>query len=345
MYCDFYSSTELDLRRQYVDALIREYALRRNELPEGEPVRTIYLGGGTPSMLEPADVARLLHALPTEQAEEVTLEANPSDITPLLLDTWRSAGVNRLSIGIQSFHNETLRMLGRRHNAETAISAVQTAQEHGFDNISIDLIYAAPEQSLDAWQHDIDEALALNVQHISTYCLTYEEHTPLYAFLKEGLVQEADDQLANDMYATVCRRLKQAGFRHYEVSNFALPGYESRHNSSYWNNTPYLGLGAGAHSYNGRVRQENLPNIYAYLKGMQNDIVPHDIESLTDTDFYNERIMLGLRTADGIEATPEALQKAQTYIRRGLLRHEDNRLIATQDGINILNRIIEDLMI
>ena len=337
-YCDFYSTTELPLRTRYVDALIREYELRRNELTEA--VRTIYIGGGTPSQLKSDDLARLLQALPTEEVEELTVEANPQDITPDKLVAWREAGVNRLSIGIQSFHNRTLRRLGRRHDAQAARKAVEMAKQYGFTNISIDLIYATPEQTMEEWQEDIEEALALDVPHISTYCLMYEKGTPLYELLEKGRVEEIDEDTVNDMYAMICQTLNKAGYEHYEVSNFARPGYKSKHNSNYWNDTPYLGLGAGAHSYDGKVRRANHPDLLAYLSGLMHDEVPHTDEVLTANDHYNEQIMLGLRTSQGVAITERRLKEAQKYIDRGLLTIANGHIRATQQGLNILNRII-----
>ena len=342
-YCDFYSTTELPLRTRYVDALIHEYELRKHEL--SEPVRTIYIGGGTPSQLRTDDLARLLQTLPTAEVEELTLEANPQDVTPEKLQGWLDAGVNRLSIGIQSFHNRTLRRLGRRHDAPAARRAVEMAKEYGFKNISIDLIYATPEQTLEEWKEDILDALALDVPHISTYCLMYEEGTPLYDLLKQGRVQELDEDMVNTMYGMLCEALRAAEYKHYEVSNFALPGFESRHNSNYWNDTPYLGLGAGAHSYDGNVRRANNPDLLAYLSASMNDEVPHIDEILTESDRYNEQIMLGLRTSNGVAITEQRLKDAQRYIEQGLLVKDNGRLRATQKGLNILNRIIEDLMI
>lgn len=342
-YCDFYSTTELPLRTRYVDALIREYELRKHELTE--PVHTIYLGGGTPSQLKTEDVARLLQALPVAEVEELTLEANPQDITPEKLTAWRDAGVNRLSIGIQSFHNRTLRRLGRRHDAAAAFRAVDMAKRYGFTNLSIDLMYATPEHTMEEWKDDILEAISLDVPHISTYCLMYEENTPLYDLLKQGRVKELDEELVNRMYALLCEGMREAGYKHYEVSNFARPGFESRHNSNYWNDTPYIGLGAGAHSYDRKVRRANNPDLMAYLGALMKDDVPHTDEVLTDNDRYNEQIMLGLRTSNGVAITEQRLKDAQSYLEKGLLVMDNGRLRATQSGLNILNRIIEDLMI
>ena len=333
-YCAFFSTTALQQRSIYVDALMKEYKLRAGYLPEGERIRTIYLGGGTPSQLANNDLARLLRILPVEEAEEITIEANPSDMTEAKLRAWQKMGVNRLSIGIQSFNDGSLAWLNRRHGSKQALKVVRLAQELGYSNISIDLMYALPYQTMDKWQADIEQALALNVQHISTYCLSYEEGTPMYNFRAKGLVKEADEDLQNAMYAYLCERLKQAGYEHYEV----------KHNSSYWDGTPYLGLGAGAHSYDGLTRQWNIENLKKYLHDIMADKVPFKREKLTETQRYNEHVMLGLRTSRGIQATDELLSKAQPYIASGKLTVTDGTIRATQEGINILNTIITDLM-
>lgn len=343
-YCGFFSTTELSQRSIYVDAVMKEYGLRADYLPKGEPTRTIYIGGGTPSQLTNSDLARLLRVLPVAEAEEVTMEANPSDMTEAKLKAWQQMGINRLSIGVQSFDDRMLAFLNRRHDSKQAKKVIHLAQDLGYDNISIDLMYTLPCQTMEKWQADIETALSFGVQHISTYCLSYEEGTPLWRLREKGVVHETDDDLANDMYAYLCQRLKDAGYMHYEVSNFAQPGYESKHNSSYWDGTPYLGLGAGAHSYDGVSRQWNVANLSKYLRDIMNGKVPCKREHLTETEKYNEHVMLGLRTSMGIEATDELLKKAQPYIATGKLRLADGQLIATLEGINILNTIITDLM-
>ena len=344
------------------------------------PISTIYFGGGTPSLLSPNQIARILQTIDAPQAIEVTLETNPGDLTPDYLRAVREAGVNRLSIGIQSFDDEVLRLIGRRHTAAEAKAAVKAAQDAGFNNISIDLIYGIPSLALytpqnqsdgaapdsiginfrphlldistlnspfSAWEAQIEQALQLGVQHISTYCLSYEEGTRMTRMLEQGEITEVDEDTENAMYDLLVSQLKEAGFEHYEVSNFALPDYRSRHNSSYWNRTPYIGLGAGAHSYDGaRTRSWNTDNLEEYIRAQGSGKDPAAGEQLTDTDLYNERIMLGLRTAEGIalnELHDPTL--AQPYIDKGLLcLTDDNRLVATLQGIHILNRIIEDLM-
>ena len=339
LYCDFFSTTLLERRAEYVEALLAEIQARKNET--GEPIRTIYLGGGTPSTLEPQDIQRLLEAVGTNEAEEITMELNPGDAIPEYLRQLREAGINRLSIGIQSFKDHLLELIGRRHNATQAIDAVHMAQEAGFDNISIDLMYALPTQTINQWIADIEIALHLGIQHISCYGLMYEEGTVLTRRMEAGELEAIDEDTENAMYDYLCKRLKESGFVHYEVSNFALPGYEAKHNCSYWNGTPYIGIGAGAHSYVGKVRSWNASDVEAYIQGT----AKREQETLTDKDIYNERIMLGLRTNKGVPRA--AIQgDLSTYIAEGLLREtNEGNIVATQSGIHILNRIIEDLMI
>ena len=363
-YCDFFSTTLLSRREAYVDALCKEAKRRlatlNSNLSTPNPITTIYFGGGTPSLLSAKQVARVLQTIDAPQATEVTLEANPGDLSPDYLRAIREAGVNRLSIGIQSFDDEVLRLIGRRHTAAQAKDAVKAAQAAGFDNISIDLIYGIPSQrsprnsQLSAWEAQIEQALQLGVQHISTYCLSYEEGTRMTRMLEQGEINEVDEDTENAMYDLLVSQLKEAGFEHYEVSNFALPGYRSQHNSSYWNRTPYIGLGAGAHSYDGaRTRSWNPDNLEEYIRAQEMEETPHSesastmatYETLTDTDLYNERIMLRLRTAEGIAINElHNPTLATPYIERGLLKQTpDKRLVATLQGIHILNRIIEDL--
>lgn len=348
LYCDFFSTTRLDYRADYVEALLEEWKQRRSEI-DGE-VTTLYFGGGTPSLLPPEAIQKLIYTIcPSPTSQEITLEANPGDLYPDQLLQLRQAGVNRLSIGIQSFNNVLLNRIGRRHTTEEAIQAVHMAQEAGFDNLSIDLIYGLPGQDMKMWQQEIDTALSLRVPHISAYCLSYEEGTPLSRMLARGEVPETDEDTEIQMYDYLVLRLQQAGYEHYEVSNFALPDKYSRHNSSYWNNTPYIGLGAGAHSYDGKHRSWNIDDLDKYINGIRQHTPVREAEELTPTDCYNERIMLGLRTANGIDYRllhhPEA---ADTYIRQGLLQvvtlGKQERLVATLPGIHILNRIIEDLI-
>ena len=343
LYCDFFSTTLLERREQYVEALLKEISARKHEA--GEPIRTIYIGGGTPSVLDTIDIFRIVRTIGTEDAEEITVEVNPGDVTERYLSELKQIGVNRLSIGVQSFKDHLLQLIGRRHNAVQAIDAVRMAQKAGFDNISIDLIYALPTQTMGHWTADVELALRLGVQHISCYGLMYEEGTALTALRDKGEITPIDEELENTMYDHLCKRLKKEGWTHYEVSNFALPGFEAKHNSSYWDGTPYVGVGAGAHSYIRNIRSWNPDNLDEYIRGIQHDTLVRESETLTEKDLYNERVMLGLRTCRGIEA--DLLRKDPApLIEQKLLRHtEEGRIAATQEGLHILNRIIEELMI
>ena len=276
------------------------------------------------------------------------MELNPGDATREYFLRLRETGINRLSIGIQSFQDGLLHLVGRRHNARQAIEAVRMAQEAGFGNISIDLMYALPTQTMDMWKADIETALSLNVQHISSYGLMYEEGTELTRRRDAGELESIDEDTEMAMYDYLCARLKDAGLVHYEVSNFALPGHEALHNSSYWNGTPYVGVGAGAHSYIGCVRSWNPDDLDAYIQGIANSTLVRESETLSDEDRYNEQVMLGLRTNRGIPATLPTHKRLvlDSFIQKGLLREtEEKRIVATQKGLHVLNRIIEDLMI
>ena len=275
---------------------------------------------------------------------ELTLEANPGDITLEKARAWREMGFNRLSIGIQSFDDDLLHLIGRRHTAQEAQQAVAIAQAVGFDNISIDLMYALPSQTMEQWQKDVQLALHLGIQHISTYGLIYEEGTALTKLLMDNRLQPVDEELEMRMYDYLVGQLTANGFLHYEVSNFALPGRHSRHNSSYWNDTPYLGLGAAAHSYDGQHRQWNIADLDGYIRQALAHQLSPEIEHLSDGDRHTERVMLGLRTSQGVAKAEIDMHKAKPYLEQGLLEDKGERVASTTQGFHILNRIIEDLL-
>ena len=342
LYCDFFSTTLLERQEAYIEAVIEEIKTRRDEA--GEPIRTIYLGGGTPSTLSAEAIRQILAAIHAPEAEEVTMEMNPGDANATYLQALKEAGINRLSIGIQSFQDELLQHIGRRHSAQQAKEAVRMAQEAGFDNLSIDLMYALPEQTMAQWEEDITTALDLNIQHLSCYGLMYEPGTPLTQKMENGEIQATDEDTENAMYDRLCERMRQSGFRHYEVSNFALPGRESKHNSSYWDGTPYIGIGAGAHSYLPPVRSWNPDNLEGYINGIMAHSLQRESETLNEKDQYNEQVMLGLRTDQGV-ARSAIRRDIRPWIEAKLLRETTGRIVATQRALHILNRIIEDLMI
>ncbi len=343
LYCDFFSTTQLHRRKEYVHALLQEIADRQDEMHD---VRTVYFGGGTPGLLDAEDIVALLDALPYAPDSEVTLEANPGDLTEDRARALRQAGINRLSIGIQSFSDRLLQNIGRRHTAQEACDAVRFAQQAGFDNLSVDMMYGLPEQSLNDWRDDLQQAMALHVQHLSAYCLTYEAGTPMTRLLEQGQITETDEETENAMYDTLCDTLAANKFEHYEVSNFAQSGYHSKHNSSYWNNAPYIGLGAGAHSYDGRRRSWNPADLDRYIGDITGRTLQREGETLTDEQHRTERIMLGLRTRDGINAKDVTGKQdcVERYVRQGMLQCSAGRISATRSGLHILNRIIEDLL-
>ena len=348
-YCDFYSTTRLQDRGRYVDALVAELALRSDE--SSSEIATVYIGGGSPSTLETTDLEKIFEALyryySISPNAEITIEANPDDLTRLRLEEWSRQPVNRLSVGIQSFDDAQLQQLGRRHTADAARHCIAEAQQLGFDNISIDLMYGLPGQSAASWTYSIEQALALETQHISAYHLSYEPGTVMYG--KRHLAIDEEQSVA--FFLDLRHRLSAAGFKHYEISNFALPGYESKHNSAYWNGTPYLGLGAAAHSYDGQSRSWNVSDIDEYMQSVLTGRRPFESETLTETDRYNETVMLSLRTAKGLDMASiehgrqnSLLQKAQVFIHRGLLCQKNNFLILTEKGIFVSDSVIRDLM-
>ena len=355
IYCDFYSTTfGQEMMAAYVQALERELSQRSTEYKQCTRVHTIYIGGGTPSLLPIDLLNKLFHAISNcftiDSEAEVTIEANPDDVTKDWLKGLSATPVNRISMGAQTFDDKLLGFLNRRHNAQQIVDAVKACKEAGITNISLDLIYGLPGQTMEMWQRDVKQALSLDIKHLSAYSLSYEEGTKLDTMLKKGLVEETDEELSRKMYDYLMTATSEAGFQHYEISNFALPGFHSRHNSSYWQGTPYLGLGAGAHSYDGhRIRRANLPDVKAYLAATGD--VPHETEKLSDNDLYNEFIMTRLRTSIGLpldELSDEdrryCLSLAEPHIKHHLLCFRNEHLCLTKEGIFTSNDIISDLM-
>ena len=353
IYCGFFSTTSVEKCSVYVDAVVAELDARKDYL-KGDAIETIYFGGGTPSQLPPEEVKRILSSIiyiyNVREGAEITLEANPDDVTPVLLKAWKGMGINRLSMGVQTFQDERLRFLNRRHTSEQAIRAVGEAQQAGFDNLSIDLMFGFPGQTLDEWKRDVQMALSLHVQHLSAYSLMYEEGTRLNWLLEQGEIAELDEELSVQMYDHLIQALTDAGFRHYELSNFALPGRESRHNSSYWHGIPYLGVGAGAHSFDGQQRCFHPDSLEAYLAG-----APLEVEQLTEAERYDEFVFTGLRTAEGIRLDlleekfgktfkDYCLCNAQKQIDAGRLVLHDQVLHLSHSGLFVSNDVMSDLM-
>ena len=359
IYCDFYSMPDrLHQASEYVDALLIEAETRREEL-KGEPITTVYVGGGTPSLLSEMLMEKLVTGLgrifDMSRVEEFTIEVNPDDVHVDYIRFLRSIGVNRVSMGVQSFRDEDLRLINRRHHAAQAISAVEAISAAGIENISIDLIYGIPGQSQEDWKKNVEKAISLKVNHISAYSLMYEHGTRLSTMRDKGLVEEVAEESVAAMYDILVRELHHAGYQHYEISNFCLPGYHSRHNSSYWNLTPYLGLGVAAHSYDGAVRRYNPSHLQDYLQAMKSHQPFAKAERCTESERYDEYVMLRLRTASGlgIEALKEMfspkfsdffIRKAKVLLAQGLLCEAEGNVFIPEHRVMVTDMITCELM-
>ena len=360
IYCGFYSTVDLNLRQQYVDALCKEMTLR----PSSEPIKTIYLGGGTPSQLSIPQLRQLflyINKVYGNDAEEITIEMNPDDVTMEYATILSQLGINRVSMGAQTFDNQRLRFLHRRHQAEQVQQAVNILREADIQNISIDLMYGFPNETLDDWKRDIDEALSLNVEHISAYCLMIEEGTVLYEQmrnekLRPELCSLAKARMRNEeteraMYELLMDRLTEAGYEHYEISNFARPGYRSRHNSSYWHDVPYIGLGAASHSYDLKSRSWNIADIKEYVASIHQGELPAESEDIDEVTHYNDGITTALRTSDGLDLSTLSerfrsycLKEAQPFMADGLLQLTNNHLALTRRGLFVSDYVMSSLI-
>ena len=358
IYCDFFTSTNESEMDSYVEALCKEIVLRKGELAN-DYVKTIYFGGGTPSRLNESHFQQIFGAISENyklsNEMEVTIEANPDDLSHTYVDMLRELPFNRISIGIQSFDDQELKFLSRRHDANEAIQAVKYCQEKGFNNISIDLMYGLPNQTLAIWKRNLQQAIDLNIQHISAYHLIYEEKTRLYSLLQAGKVNPVDDDCSLQMFETLINTLTDADFEHYEISAFAKQGFISQHNSSYWTGLKYLGFGPSAHSFDGEHRWWNVSSLPKYIAGI-NSLSPNiEKEDIDLTTKYNEYIITGLRTVWGIdldvmktnfgdELYAYFLQNAQRYFNLNYLKKEETNITLTKKGIFISDGIMSDLM-
>lgn len=354
-YCSFFSSTDEQRINSFVSAVINELSLKKS----CEKIHTIYLGGGTPTRLGESHLTNILHHIynlyDVTELTEITVEANPDDITPEFATALHQAGVNRISMGVQSFDDEELCRINRRHDSKQVHRAIQNLREAGFYNISIDLIYGLPGQTLRSFTESINKALEEPVTHISSYALTIEPGTILYKQLQSGLITEVDDELMEKMYFTLREKLTNAGFEHYEISNFARPGYHSLHNSSYWNGLPYIACGPGAHYYDGKnIRGFNTPDIRGYIQTLTAPtptLPPSQKEILGPTELYDELIFTRLRTSDGLplDIVPKnkldyLLKAADKHIASKKLRLINNTLRLNPSALFISDSIISDLM-
>lgn len=358
-YCNFHFSTQLQLKSDLVAAICKEAVLRKTFLQE--PVDTIYFGGGTPSLLSGSELEILLNTLNEHYTiapnAEITLEANPDDIDPKTLNQWHQAGINRLSIGIQSFFEEDLQWMNRAHNAQQAKHCIELAQTAGFDNLTIDLIYGTPGLTNERWKQNIETALTLGIPHLSCYALTVEPNTALDVMVRKGTKEEVDADHQAIHFSILTETLQNAGFEHYEISNFAKPGFRSKHNSSYWQGKPYLGLGPSAHSFDGHVtRQWNISNNPLYISSLQQGVIPFESETLTMIQRINEYLMTSLRTIEGIslnfleknwgkERKQEVLQAAQIHLVQQNIRLQEQHIVLTAQGKFLADGIAADLFV
>jgi oxygen-independent coproporphyrinogen III oxidase len=356
-YCNFHFSTSMELKNDFLPALLKEMTLRGDYL-EGEKVNTIYFGGGTPSLLSAEQLGRIMRELYNRFSitadAEITFEANPDDIDALRLTAWKIFGINRLSIGIQSFYKEDLVWMNRAHNEIQATNCIKLAQDAGFDNMSVDLIYGTPTLSDEHWINNLTTAVSLSIPHLSCYALTVEPGTALDSMTRKKKVAPVNNDDQARQFSLMTQLLASKGYEHYEISNFALPGKRSRHNSSYWSGEKYLGLGPSAHSFNGRSRQWNVANNALYIKSLKAEKVPFEQEFLTDTQRFNEYVMTSLRTMEGtdviyvrekfgVEAAAELIKNSLKYIEKQLLKNERDRLILTEGGKLFADGIAADL--
>lgn len=355
-YCDFHFSTQLKKKKPLLNALHSEIQLRKGELPKG-PVETLYFGGGTPSLLEYEEIAALINRartiFPFIEDPEITLEVNPDDVSADKARQWAEAGVNRLSMGVQSFYEEDLKYMNRAHNAEEAQKALEWVSAH-FENISLDLIYGYPLLTEEKWIKNLGIALSFGIPHISAYALTVEPRTALKSFIDKGKVAPLDEAQAEGHFRTLVQTLETAGYVHYEISNFGKPGYFSKNNTAYWIGKPYLGLGPSAHSFFGDKRGWNIANNSKYIRAVEQGIVPVEYEKLNKQDRYNEYIMTGLRTIWGVSSLEIErrygesykqyfLSKVEPYLKSGELYQKDQIISATHSGKFLIDGIAADL--
>lgn len=356
-YCDFHFATTLRQKQPLIEALAKELRLRKNYL-SNSAVSTVYFGGGTPSILDREEIDLLLkevRSLFSVTADaEITLEANPDDLSAAKLEAWKQIGINRLSIGIQSFRQADLEYMNRAHNETEAVEAVARAKEAGFENISIDLIYGLPFSSDEQWKSNLEQALALNVPHISAYGLTIEPQTNFGYLHRKGKLKELPDEVVNRQFELLIAALSNAGYEHYEISNFAKPGKYSKHNSSYWQGTPYLGIGPSAHGFNGRERYMNVANNKKYVEDITRNHLPETVETLSLSNQYNDYILTRLRTSVGIDLNEVKTQfgdemhrylltEARLPVKEGLLHSSENGLWLSHQGKFLADHVCAQL--
>ena len=355
-YCNFHFSVSLKQTSDMVSSICKEAELRRHYI--NEPITTIYFGGGTPSLLEIVDcrliVEKLYSLFTVNKDAEITIETNPDDITQEKLLAWKSIGINRLSIGVQSFFEEDLQWMNRAHNATQALQSIQLAKQSGFDNITIDLIYGTPTLTDDKWKQNLETAFTLNVPHLSCYALTVEPKTALEKMIAQHKIENVDSEKQASQFLLLADWATATGYEQYEISNFAKPGMRSKHNSAYWQGKKYLGLGPSAHSFNGNSRQWNVANNSLYIQSIQKEVLPVEIETLTLIQQMNEYIMTSLRTTEGMDLefitkrfgpkpVARIVQQAKKYLDDGKISTAGNRIQLTRTGKLFADGIASDL--
>jgi oxygen-independent coproporphyrinogen-3 oxidase len=358
-YCDFHFSTSLRNKEALVDAICKEIELRKDYLNTKE-LSTIYFGGGTPSLLSSADLEKIFNAIGSHftiaQSAEITLEANPDDLTKTKTDELKASGINRLSIGIQSFLDEHLVLMNRSHTSKQAIEAVKNAKKSGIHNMSIDLIYGLPNLSPEKWKHNLSQAFSLNVSHLSAYCLTIEKKTALNRFVENKTITLPEEPVVLEQFETLMEQAGKNGFIHYEISNFGKEGMFAKHNSNYWKSELYLGVGPSAHSYDSKSRQWNIANNALYIKGVESGELKFEKEELTEANKFNEYIMTGLRTIWGIDMEHvkatfgrrimnNLLNGTKEYMDAGYMQQNGENVTLTQKGKFLADKIASDLFI
>lgn len=357
-YCDFYKVISPDDKRPLIDALLRE-AERRKDYTGNENISTIYFGGGTPSVFQINEIEEILNRInvlfPVEDNCEITVELNPDDVGATYFKALKKSGVNRISIGIQSWNDDDLKFLNRRHNTEQSESAIRNALNAGFENIAVDLIYGLPGMTSEAWSGNLEKTTSFDIRHISAYHLTIEPGTALGKMKKEKLIREIDEEDSTNQFNILIEKTEKAGFIHYEISNFGKEGYFSRHNTNYWKQVGYLGLGPSAHSFNGYSRQWNISDVQKYIAAMAGNRQYYETEELNVRTRFNEYIMTSLRTMWGIdleyvekvfskEGYDYIINLAGKFRDYGLMKQEGNCLILTNQGKMISDNIISEFM-
>jgi oxygen-independent coproporphyrinogen III oxidase len=359
-YCDFYFSTSQKLKAEIVNNICKEINLRKDFFSEETQINTLYFGGGTPSLLNEKELEQIILTLRSvfdlSELKEFTFEINPEDVNEKSLEVWREIGINRFSLGIQSFEDDLLRYLNRNHTGNDGILSILKLKEAGFDNVSIDLIYGIPGLDFTKWKNQLNTAIEFDIPHISAYCLTIEPNTVFGNYLKKGKMNFIDEDLAKEQYFYLHEFLEKNGFEHYEISNFGKPNFTSKHNTSYWNGKQYLGIGPSAHSFDGEKRMWNVSNNFNYIKSIESNSLPLEYETLTKNQQLNEYILTGIRTKWGIDINKIKLEisknefeqfknKINHYLHSNLLKIENDCAILSVEGFWKADGIAGDLFL